>query len=543
MVGCRAVAVLLLALVSAVAEDAAEDAAARLYLVEGVAPAAGRLEAAAVERARAVAAGLGFAGAALLNNAASKCARSTAATTAATADPPTRRAAAPAFAGVALNYAYFLEQAGDPAAAADALDASVAAVRADGSGDRDDGLAASGVALRALSAAELPGRYARLLRRLEALAVVIVAELGANTSPGLLFHGVFLGLAARDDLELCFAAPRSSTATAAAPCRQRRVVDLDLATRPASALAGAEADVVVYLALGLSHVTYNLARCRLAPVQVVFGHGHPMSAGLGDAIDYFVSSKLYEADVANLMDGDAGRLAVLAEAAVLADVREPGLARPPPIVLPDPPRRQRASRPRAAPRASRPTPAATRRRSASPPPCPTAATGPGLRRAARLQHSKKLHPDFDASLAAVFAKAPGDALVLMLEGARTHLARWNATLGPAAAARLVFLPRMPREDLLAIVRVSDALLDTHPWGGGVTVLEALAVCTPPVVLPSRTRNAWLFEADKAVDEWARFLRNVARRTHLVPPPMVWPWAASRDAHAAQRAKDVERGYL
>ena len=51
MVGRRAVAALLLALVSAVAEDAAEDAAARLYLVEGVAPAAGRLEAAAVERA------------------------------------------------------------------------------------------------------------------------------------------------------------------------------------------------------------------------------------------------------------------------------------------------------------------------------------------------------------------------------------------------------------------------------------------------------------------------------------------------------------
>ncbi|KAH8064499.1 hypothetical protein JL722_1375 [Aureococcus anophagefferens] len=246
MVGCRAVAVLLLALVSAVAEDAAEDAAARLYLVEGVAPAAGRLEAAAVERAvealsldvaagglappdavaageRAVAAGLGFAGAALLNNAASN----------------------------------------DFAAAA----------------------------------------------RAAAAAVV-------DLDPG------------------------------------------DLAAS-ATALAGAEADVVVYLALGLSHVTYNLARCRLAPVQVVFGHGHPMSAGLGDAIDYFVSSKLYEADVANLMDGDAGRLAV-------------------------------------------------------------------------------------------------------------------------------FLPRMPREDLLAIVRVSDALLDTHPWGGGVTVLEALAVCTPPVVLPSRT---------------------------------------------------------
>ncbi|KAH8048126.1 hypothetical protein JL722_12726 [Aureococcus anophagefferens] len=465
MVGRRAVAALLLALVSAVAEDAAEDAAARLYLVEGVAPAAGRLEAAAVERAvealsldvasgglappsavaageRAVAAGLGFAGAALLNNAASN----------------------------------------DFAAAA----------------------------------------------RVAAAAVV-------DLDPG------------------------------------------DLAAS-ATALAGAEADVVVYLALGLSHVTYNLARCRLAPVQVVFGHGHPMSAGLGDSIDYFVSSKLYEADVANLIDGDAGRLAVLAEAAVLADVREPGLARPPPIVLPDPAAAPARAVDAAARRAARleadaggdaaalrlaaavpdrgdggqaydeqlvlfesPTigfprppepPRHTRTALGLPedPPlfaCPRPRgkrTSAALRRA-RLQHSKKLHPDFDASLAAVFAKAPGDALVLMLEGARTHLARLNATLGPAAGARLVFLPRMPREDLLAIVRVSDALLDTHPGAA------------------ASRRNAWLFEADKAADEWARFLRNVARRTHLVPPPMVWPWAASRDAHAAQRAKDVERGYL
>ena len=211
MVGRRAVAALLLALVSAVAEDAAEDAAARLYLVEGVAPAAGRLEAAAVERAvealsldvasgglappsavaageRAVAAGLGFAGAALLNNAASKCGALYGGD-----DRCDRRyayaaahGAAPAFAGVALNYAYFLEQAGDPAAAADALDASVAAVRADGAGDRDDGLriaAASLCAPHALSAAELPGRYARLLRRLEALAVELEAAPDPRTEP------------------------------------------------------------------------------------------------------------------------------------------------------------------------------------------------------------------------------------------------------------------------------------------------------------------------------------------------------------------------
>ena len=59
--------------------------------------------------------------------------------------------------------------------------------------------------------------------------VVIVAELGANTSPGLLFHGVFVGLAARDDLELCFAAPRSLDSDFAAAARDAAaaVVDLD----------------------------------------------------------------------------------------------------------------------------------------------------------------------------------------------------------------------------------------------------------------------------------------------------------------------------
>ena len=57
------------------------------------------------------------------------------------------------------------------------------------------------------------------------------------------------------------------------------------------------------------------------------------------------------------------------------------------------------------------------------------------------------------------------------------------------------------------------------------------------------RNAWLFEADKAVDEWARFLKNAARRSHFEPSPVVWPWPDSYDAHVAQRKIDLERGYL
>ena len=39
----------------------------------------------------------------------------------------------------------------------------------------------------------------------------------------------------------------------------------------AGLIADARADVLLYLALGHSHITYNLARSRLAKIQIVFG--------------------------------------------------------------------------------------------------------------------------------------------------------------------------------------------------------------------------------------------------------------------------------
>lgn len=120
-----------------------------------------------------------------------------------------------------------------------------------------------------------------------------------------------------------------------------------------------------------------------------------------------------------------------------------------------------------------------------------------------LQHSKKLHPAFDAALATLLAEDP-NAIVLLLDGSRAHLRRWAATLlvGPlhrtattstaatattkqqqSPLARLRFLPRMPHASLLALLRVSDAFLDPWPWGAGVTSAEAFSLCLPVVTWP------------------------------------------------------------
>ena len=252
--------------------------------------------------------------------------------------------------------------------AADVLRTSV-----DAAYDAGDAYGAAGLRLHAASlcaphardAAELAGRYARLLKRLDALAleleaappagndarparpfvgtlpigwpylgyahyplatrlarvyaaagaapygvaphcarpcretprVAVVAEFGGNTSPGLLFHNVFLGLAERRDLEVGLVVPEglATPFTEAARRAAAFVVEIpsDDAVEAASRVERAAPDVVAYLALGLSVATFSLARRRLARSVVVFGHGHPLTSGLGESVDYFASSRLY----------------------------------------------------------------------------------------------------------------------------------------------------------------------------------------------------------------------------------------------------------
>ncbi|CAM9362713.1 unnamed protein product [Heterosigma akashiwo] len=60
-------------------------------------------------------------------------------------------------------------------------------------------------------------------------------------------------------------------------------------------------------------------------------------------------------------------------------------------------------------------------------------------------------------------------------------AKWGASLWHDSLS-----PFMPHEEALSIVQRSTAVLDTFPWGMGVTAFEAFSVCTPVLTVPSMT---------------------------------------------------------
>ena len=362
--------------------------------------------------------------------------------------------------------------------------------------------------------------------------LLVVAELGENTSPGILFEEVFVGLCRGFDV--VFAVPPHLDTPFTVRARLLATETISLPTSSArearDALFDARVDVILYLALGLSTLTYASAQSRLAPVQLVFGHGHPVSPGLPDTIDYFVSSTDFEVSgsedeavirrrQAAHRKQDDGQSAVVdirddeqvetarrvdeaalfaasvdvdmstlfqsghqyhitndqyeigprgdgaqayAEQVVLFDSRTIGMVRPG-----QPARLSRAD--------------VFRYYWAR----DIDVTTQGAPLLTCLQHSKKLHPDFDDALAATLELAP-EVRIVFLEGAKTHLPRWRRSIGTVVDRHFVFVNRSSRDAILALVTVADAALDTYPWGGGVTILEALALCTPVVVLPNHT---------------------------------------------------------
>mmetsp|Transcript_26571 Transcript_26571/g.81682 ORF Transcript_26571/g.81682 Transcript_26571/m.81682 type:complete len:725 (-) Transcript_26571:3492-5666(-) len=384
---------------------------------------------------------------------------------------------------------------------------------------------------------ETQGRKVRLL---------VVTELGRNTSPGILFEEVLAGLCVErsESFDVVFAAPSQLDTPFALRARLLATETVSLPTSSAhdarNTLFEAHADVLLYLALGISTITYATAQARLAPVQIAFGHGHPVSSGLPDTIDYFVSSSDFESgggnddavfqgsrlDVdgygtvlnvpgygsrrkegineceqvkaarrgdevtissASIEDGVAQSFALkysfdtdenysigprgdgaqaYAEHVVLFESRTIGVAQAKPLA--------RLSRNGVflyyfnfVAEVSDTT---------------IDFSAPLL---SCLQHSKKLHPDFDDALAATLRLTP-DVNIVFLEGAKKHLPRWRRTVGDIIDRRVVFLSRSSRDAVLGLVAAVDVALDTYPWGGGVTVMEALAVCTPVTTLTNLT---------------------------------------------------------
>ena len=216
----------------------------------------------------------------------------------------------------------------------------------------------------------------------------------------------------------------------------------------AAALVAADAlDLVMHPEVGMHDMSYLLAALRLAPVQVA-GWGHPVTTG-SDAIDWFVTCGAMEPP-----DGDAHYVERL--------IRLPG----PGVDYP------------------RPAPAARTTREE---------LGlPEGRLYACPQSLFKLHPEMDALIADIVQADPGGTVLFFHSDSRRvseqfaqRLARTFSARGIAPRNQVKILPRMERGAFRQVLALSDVVLDTVRWSGGLTSLDAFAAGAPVVTLPGR----------------------------------------------------------
>jgi protein O-GlcNAc transferase len=97
----------------------------------------------------------------------------------------------------------------------------------------------------------------------------------------------------------------------------------------------------------------------------------------------------------------------------------------------------------------------------------------------------KIHPEFDFVLGNILRRDPA-GIVVLFEG---QVSTWKALLQerlrrsiPDVVDRVVFLPRLKRDEYFGLIAQADVLLDTMHYGGGTTAMHALALGTPLVSL-------------------------------------------------------------
>lgn len=209
-----------------------------------------------------------------------------------------------------------------------------------------------------------------------------------------------------------------------------------------------ELDALCLPDFGMDPLSYFLGFARLAPVQCTTW-GHVETSGL-NTIDWFVSTEAWERP-----DADADYTERLHR---LKGVASPSFLMP-----------ITASRGRS-----------------------RLATGPGGINFVCFQTLYKLHPDFDLALRSILEALPEARLHLV----RSNEPAWNAdiiarfdrSLG-TAAAQVVWLDPMSRDDYQATLEAADIVLDPFHFSGGNTSLEAFAAGTPIVTMEGRLMRA------------------------------------------------------
>lgn len=104
------------------------------------------------------------------------------------------------------------------------------------------------------------------------------------------------------------------------------------------------------------------------------------------------------------------------------------------------------------------------------------------------QFLPKMHPSFDFILRGLLEGVSNSILVMLgqsnkAQWQRTIDVRWRRNIGSKNMRRIIWLPRLKPEEHLSLLAIGDIMIDPFPFGGGVTTLEALSVCTPVITCP------------------------------------------------------------
>lgn len=106
---------------------------------------------------------------------------------------------------------------------------------------------------------------------------------------------------------------------------------------------------------------------------------------------------------------------------------------------------------------------------------------------ASFNNGYKISPEVHADWMAILDAVPGSVLWLLAPGADAQARLRAATAGAGIdPGRLVFQPKRPHLEYLALYRHADLFLDTRPYGAHTTASDALWAGCPLLTLPGDT---------------------------------------------------------
>lgn len=369
------------------------------------------------------------------------------------------------------------------------------------------------------------------------ITVGIVSEATGNSSPGLCLQEIFqqMVMTSQWPIDLVFfSRPKINTVFASVMegiSKATYVLDENNIDQSVHIIRDlAQPDILFYLALPTERFTVALAHYRLAPVQIQYGIGHPLSSGVVNSIDYsIVSSRMLvtESDLRTVGEriGQNG--------ADMVEICSKGAA---------------ACIERGFPQSVN----ISRCRDVLPPACyaygqkgmhyteqvvlldslgfhiqdfsllyftsaddvlrlrdgshcndvdvflhslsiPVSAEDlgcrgdrPAVHLYSCIQHSKKMHPAFDEALLGILRLDSKAKLLLNSEAKRMMIKRWQDKWEMSIIEineRVIFTPRIEHWDYLRLLSYSTVFLNPFPFGSGITSSDAISVCIPVVVFP------------------------------------------------------------